>query len=50
MTSYKFLKRKTFEKLENFEARLNEEAGRGWKAVSFVQVETGQIVLLERAK
>lgn len=50
MTNYKFLKRKNFEKLDSFEARINEEAGRGWRAINFVQAGAGQLVLLEKER
>jgi len=48
MTTYKFLRRKTFEKLEGFESRLNDEAARGWRVVNFVP--HGPMVLLEKER
>lgn len=45
---YRILRRKTFESLEKFEKRLNEECTLGWRAISIATEHSGMVVLLER--
>ncbi|WP_370089868.1 hypothetical protein [Ekhidna sp.] len=50
MNSYKFIKQKTFEKLESFEKRMQEYIGQGWKVHSFTSDHRTIIVMLERER
>ena len=50
MNNYKFLKQKSFEKMESFEKRLQETMGQGWKVNSFTSDHGSIIVLLERER
>jgi hypothetical protein len=46
---YRLLKKKTFESLEKFEARLNQECSNGWRVVSLASDSSyGLVALLER--
>lgn len=50
MKNYKFLKKGSFENLEKFEKRVNEEASKGQRVVSFTQDHGVIIVLLEKER
>ena len=50
MAQYKFLKKKTFEKLEDFENRINETAQGGWQVLNFQYVGSSILVLFEKNK
>jgi len=50
MLSYKFLRKKVFERLEQFEGRINDEATRGWQVVNFTGDGNGILVLLEKKR
>jgi len=45
---YKFFKKGTFETLEKFETRLNEEAAMGWKVINIVTMSGYIAALMER--
>lgn len=46
---YRFLRQKTFESIDKFELRLNEETRKGWKALNVSNSGGGTLlVLLER--
>lgn len=46
---YRIFKQKTFESMSKFEARLNEECVKGWRAISLTHDAAGSVVvLLER--
>lgn len=47
---YRFLKRKSFESLEKFEGRLNEETTSGWRVVSITHDGYTLVALLERTQ
>ncbi len=50
MGNYKFLKQKSFEKLEKFEKRLNDATSQGWKLNSFSSDHGSITALLERER
>lgn len=51
MVTYKFLKKKTFEKIDRFESRINEEASKGWVVVNFTgDGQHSVAVLLKRER
>jgi len=50
MAQYKFLKKKAFEKLDDFESRVNESAMGGWHVINFTQDHGGILVMLEKNK
>ena len=50
MEKYKFIKRKGFEKMEKFEARINEMATNGWRVVNFTQDHGGLVALMEKIR
>ena len=50
MQLYKFLKKGTFESLEKFEKKVNEEARGGWKVINFAHDYESVIVLFERVR
>lgn len=50
MKSYQFLKKGSFENLDKFEKRINEEASKGYKVVNFTQDHGVIIVMLEKER
>ena len=50
MNNYKFVKQKTFEKLDKFEKRVNDTINQGWKVNSFASDHGVITVLLERER
>ncbi|MCB9185801.1 MAG: hypothetical protein H6601_03560 [Flavobacteriales bacterium] len=49
MKKYQIFKRKMFESLEKFEARLNEECRKGYRPISIASDQTnGTVILLEK--
>ncbi|MGB0391155.1 MAG: hypothetical protein ACPGRC_01630 [Salibacteraceae bacterium] len=50
MRTYKVLKKGVFESAEKFEARLNEKASMGWKAISIAADNSQQVVLMEKER
>jgi hypothetical protein len=45
---YKFFKKGTFESIEKFEKRLNEEVALGWRVINYVHISGAEAALLER--
>lgn len=43
---YRFLRQKAFESAQKYEARLNEETRKGWRAVSLTGGGGGTLVVL----
>jgi hypothetical protein len=46
MDKYKFLKKGLFESLEKFQTRINEQARKGYKAISMAKESNGYMVVL----
>ncbi len=50
MGRYKFFKKKTFENIEAFESRINEEASRGWKVITVTSDNGSMMAFMERER
>ncbi len=50
MGRYMFLEKKTLEKMDTFEKRVNETASAGWRIVNFTETHRGITVLFERER